>query len=381
VSHKIAPFILLILVLSVAMVPGLQAQDDLTDQTFLLTFVPNIQFAPLYTAVEMGYFADEGVNLTSIEHLDEPDIANLIADNQYQFGMVSGEQVIMARSQGRKITFVYEWFQKYPVGIVTPVDTGINSVTDLKGRTVGIPGRFGASFSGLVALLSANDMTEDDIRLETIGYTAPEAICVGFETGYAQGVEASVVYIGNEPFQIQQRCTDVKVFPVSDAVDMVSNGIVTNEETIANNPDLVRAVVKAFDRGLRETINNPAEAYLLSSVYIDSLPFEDDLKVALEDAAAAQSEFLATNPDSAAIAASREALWDDLTGQFETDRLVQFRVLLNSIELWDADYLGYTDSTSWELTQDILRKMEFLAEPLADLDTIYTNDFLPEEGS
>ena len=77
------------------------AQDDLQDQTVLMTFIPNIQFAPIYVAMGSGYFEAEGLNVT-VEYLDEPTVVDLVAANEQQFGIVSGEQVILAASQGRK---------------------------------------------------------------------------------------------------------------------------------------------------------------------------------------------------------------------------------------------------------------------------------------
>lgn len=368
----------LIIFLLLLLSGGILRAQEPVDETLLMTFIPNIQFSPVYVAIEKGYTTEAGYNL-SVEYLDEPDVANLVADQRYHFGVVSGEQVILARSEGRDIRFIYEWFQKYPVGIATPVDSGITSVAELAGRKVGIPGRFGASYSGLVALMMANDLTEEDIQLEPIGYTGADNICVGYETNYAQGVEATVVYINNEPAQMAQRCTEVNVFAVSDAVDMVSNGLITSVEYMQDAPDRVLAMVGAFNAGLVDTINNPAEAYLLSKAYIDGLPLSAELQVALEDAAAAQQEFLATNPDREAIAASHSALWTALSDQFDAATLIDFQVLLNTIDLWDADVLGMTDPASWEATQDVLLTTGFLTVPLVDLADAYTNDFLPAE--
>ncbi len=354
---------------------GVSAQD-VVDQTFFMTFVPNIQFAPIYVALEKGYFAEQGINLT-IEHGDEPVGLDLIAANQRQFGLISGEEVIKARANGRPVVSVYEWFQQYPVGIVAAAGTGIESVVDLQGRKVGIPGRFGASYNGLIALLSAAGLSEGDIQLDAIGFNAPDVFCLG-------AVEAAVVYINNEPLQIQNRIDEgecgsyngIEVFPVAAAADIVSNGLVTNEETIANNPDLVRAMVSAFDAGLRDAIDNPAEAYLLSAKYVDNLIPSDLFQDVLEIAAGDQSEFLGSAPNRDAITASRAELLDTLNGQFEAGDLLQFRVLLNTIDLWDADQLGYSEITSWEVTQETLLTMGFIEESI-DLSTAYTNDFVP----
>jgi NitT/TauT family transport system substrate-binding protein len=377
------------LVLSL-LVPSVQAQDAaLTELTFFMTFIPNVQFSPVYAAVENGHFADAGIHIT-IEHgFDEAVGVDRVAINDLQFGLVSGEQVILARAQERPVVYVYAWFQQYPVGIMATIESGIESIGDLRGRRVGIPVPSGASYSGLTALLSANDMTLADIQLEAIGFNAPEVMCTG-------GVDASVVYMNNEPLQVQLRAeegdcgdvTGVNVFPVADAAALISNGIVTNEETIAANPELVAAFVGAFDAGLRDAINNPAEAYLLSASYVEGLLTDEiaDFRAALEAAAAAQTEFLSTNPDREAITASRAAMRETLGAQFGNAALLQFDVLLASIALWDAEQLGYSDSTAWEAMQDTLLVITdavsgtpILAEA-TDLAGAFTNEFVPEQG-
>lgn len=373
-----------VLMIALALFAGsASAQEAGTPPThevrFFMTFVPNVQFAPVYVAEGKGYFADNGLSV-SIEHGDEPIGVDLIATGDRDFGLISGEQVLAARANGRPVVSIYEWFQKYPVGIVYPEGAGISTVHDLAGRNVGIPGRFGASYSGLTALLSANGMTEQDIDLEEIGYNAPEVFCVG-------GVEASVIYVNNEPLQIARRADDgecgdvtsVAVFRVSDAVDMVSNGLITSEAMITEQPGIVEAMVRAFDAGLRDAIRNPAEAYLLSADFVERLPLSEGLRAALEAAAAEQEAFLSTNPDvsRAEIDARRAALLTSLRAQLSPDELVQFEVLNSSIALWEADRLGLADAESWAQTQEVLLAMGYISS-LADIDGAFTNDFLPQ---
>lgn len=349
------------------------------DVRLFMTFVPNVQFSPVYVAQSKGYFAGNWLSVTT-EHGDEPVGVDLIATGERDFGLISGEQVLAARANGRPVVSVYEWYQKYPVGIVYPDGAGISSVTDLAGRNIGIPGRFGASYSGLTALLSANGMTEQDIDLEEIGFNAPEVFCVG-------GVEAAVVYINNEPLQIARRAeagdcgsvASVSVFPVADAVDMVSNGLVTNEALIAVQPDLVARMVRAFDAGLRDAIQNPAEAYLISADFVEGLPLSPELQTALESEAADQRAFLAASPDVSRQTQTerRDALTSRLRAQFTPDELVQFEVLISSIALWDADRLGLSEAASWAQTQDVLLAIGYIPE-LADVSGAFTNAFLSE---
>lgn len=358
---------------------GVHAQgDSLRPVTFFMTFVPNIQFAPVYVAIEKGYFAEAGVELV-IEHGDEPIGVNLIAAGERDFGLISGEQVIAARANERPVVFVYQWFQRFPVAIVATDASGISAPADLAGQRIGAPGPFGATYSGLIALLGAAGLSESDIQLESIGYNAPQVICVG-------AIQAAAVYANNEPLQIQDRiaagdCGDVtaiNVVPVADYANIVSNGVITSEALIAEEPELVEAVVGAFHRGLLDVINNPAEAYLLSQPYA-AYELSDALRAALESEAAAQADFIAGNPDAerAAFVEYRAGLVDALVAAgVPEDELLNFRVLLSTIDLWDADQPGVSAVENWETTQDVLVQLGVVAEPI-DVTTAFTNQFVP----
>ncbi|KXK25282.1 MAG: NMT1/THI5-like domain-containing protein [Chloroflexi bacterium OLB15] len=369
--------LIVMLAFSLLLSAGASAQSN-TPITLFLTFVPNIQFSPVYVGLEKGYFSGNGIDIT-IEHGDEPVGVNLIAANQRQFGLISGEQIIAARASALPVISIYQWFQSYPVGIVYADGIGIETVNDLAGRAVGVPGRFGATYSGLTAILGANGMTEADINLQEIGFNAPDVICTG-------GVEAASVYINNEPLQIAQRaaagdCGDIQsvsVFPVTDYVNMVSNVVMTNEQTIAEQPELVQSFVSAFDQSLRDVINNPAEAYLLSVRFIDNLPLSAEFEEGLQIAAVEQAIFLQEHPEATReeIAQTRADLWASLSDQFAADELTQFEVLLATIDLWDADQIGISDPAAWQATQDVVIQMGFMTAPI-DTAEAFTNDFVP----
>ncbi|MGB1285528.1 MAG: ABC transporter substrate-binding protein [Aggregatilineales bacterium] len=368
---------MLMLLCLLLLIPTLSAQDELQEEQFLLTFIPNIQFSPIYIAEANGYFAEAGYDIT-VDYLNEPDVVDLVAAGQANFGMVSGEQVIMAAAQGRPVIFVYEWFQQYPIGVVVPAESDIETVDDLAGKVVGIPGLFGASYSGFTTLLSSAGMIETDVTLEAVGFNAPEVFCTG-------RVDASVVYINNEPLQITNRAIQddcgevrgVRVLPVSTSADLVSNGIVTSQALIESDPEKVAAFVGAYDAGLNDVINNPAEAYLLSAEYVENLPLSDAMRGMLENLSTDQKAFLAEDPDASAIADSRQGMLDALRTDFRPDELIQFEVLLASIDLWTAEQTGFSDLSSWDAMLETLVAMDMLSNDV-DISTLFTNDYLPE---
>lgn len=186
---------------------------------------------------------------------------------------------------------------QFPVAVVARDGVEMDSPDDLAGLRVGIPGPFGASYTALTALLASAGLTEADLQLESIGYVAPDVLCAG-------GVDAAVVYINNEPLEIQRRidagqCGDVTgitVLPVADFANIASNGIVTNEDVVKNEGSLVWTVTTAFDQGVFDTATNPARAYLHSLNHVENLPQSQAFIDALEGYATEFDALLATLP-------------------------------------------------------------------------------------
>ena len=352
------------------------AQDELSDERILLTFIPNIQFAPFYVGIDDGYFADAGFNV-SLEHLQEPEVMDLVAVGQANYGIVSGEQVILARSRGRDVVYVFEWFQQYPVGLVYSSAIDLSALADLRGLAIGIPGRFGASYSGLTTLLGSAALSEADIDLREIGFNAAEVLCLG-------AIDAAIVYVNNEPLQIEKLASsgdcgevaDVKVITVSSQVDLVSNGLIVSAAYLEDDPGAIARMVAGLGAALKAVIDNPAGAYLASLRHVDGLPANELLLGALETAAAEQEEFLAQKPERDEIAQSRRQLGAELAQRFDRSALIQFQVLLNTIDLWDAETLGYSELASWEAMRGTLESMGFLPENGDMLQDAFTNRFI-----
>jgi NitT/TauT family transport system substrate-binding protein len=108
----------------------------------------------------------------------------------------------------------------------------------------------------------------------------------------------------------------------------VANGIITNETTIADEPELVEGFVRATLRGVADTLADPEAAYEISKGFVEGL---DDSRMPVLEA---------------------------------------------SLPFWRADELGVTSAASWERTQDVLLDMGFLDAPVPDLDQAFTNEFV-----
>ncbi len=242
--------------------------NPLVEISLPVGYIPNIQFAPLYVAMEKGYFRDAGIDLT-IDYSFETDALSLVGADKLQFSLVSGEQILLGRAQQLPVVNVLAWYQKYPVGIVSMAEANITKPEDLRGKKIGSPVLFGASYVGLEALLSAGGLKDADVQIDTIGFNQVESLVSGRE-------DAVVVYIANEPVQLRALGYSINTIPVSDYLSLVSNGLITNENTLKENPELVRKMVTAMLKGIEDTIANPDEAYEISKKYVENLANADE---------------------------------------------------------------------------------------------------------
>jgi len=303
---------------------GGNAADAVRKIKLPMGYIQNIQYAPFYVAVDKGYFAEEGIEI-EFDYSFETDGVTLVGAGELPFAVASGEQVLLARSQGLPVVYTFAWYQQFPISVISAPGLNINQPADLRGQTIGLPGLFGANYIGLQALLFSAGLTPDDVKMDAIGFNQVEAFA-------AKQNNVVVGYTPNEPVVLNSQGFAVNELRVADYVQLTANGLISSEMTIKNEPDLVRRMARALARGIADTNANPDQAYQVSLKFVENLA--------------------------------------------DQDKNVQMQVLKTSIEFWQAERIGYSDPQAWENMNDLLVKMKVIAAPV-DLSKAFTNEFLP----
>ncbi len=291
--------------------------------TVAFPYIPNVQFAPYYVAQSRGYYADAGLDV-AFDYMFEDEAVQLLAQEQADFGYFSGISVLLARQNGIPVVTVAEVTESFPVAFVSRGNTTLESPDDLQGLRIGLPGRFGASYYGVLATLYAQGWEERALDLHDVGFNQVQVLL-------ADRVDVIVGYDMNEPVQLRQMGETVHVLRVADIYPLVSDGIVTTETMIAEEPAVVRAFVEATLRGVNDLLADPDAAFDTSLTYIP--------EAELGDVGLQRAVFDATLP------------------------------------YWESERGGASDRAIWQQTATFLRESGLVtAEPA--VDAAYTNDFV-----
>ncbi len=291
-----------------------------------LGYLPDVQFAPFYLAVAEGLYAAQGLEV-EFQHGFVTELYPLLSTGRLDFVVGDAEDVIALRAQNEQAApfqYIMAMYQKVPNVLFSLADVKITSIEDLKGKTLGIPGLFGTSYTSLQAVLKAAGLEEDDLRIEQIGFTQVEAVLAG-------RVDVAMGFINNEPIILESQGISANIIDASSFNLSAGNGIITTDKMLENN-SLVESFLLASQQALELTLNQPELAFEASKQYVENL---------------------------------------------SDDRMA---VLLSSTKLYTSDFsntlgIGFSDPKGWEDTLELL-KQTGRVETALPANAFYSNDFL-----
>ncbi len=203
-----------------------------------LGFIPNVQFAQFYLADQSGAYDKAGLDVTLQNKID-PDLIALLGQGAIDIGSGDGTSVIPAVSNGIPIVYTVTIYGQFPSVVIAKADSGIKTAADLKGKKIGIPGRYGSSWIMLQALLGSVNLTPDDVTIvEFPEFNQAAALQQG-------QVDAATGFANNEPIQLKNAGIEPVVLTIDDTLALPGPGLVAGSATLTAKHDALAAFTKA----------------------------------------------------------------------------------------------------------------------------------------
>ena len=242
-----------------------------------LGYLPSVQFAPFYFAQQAGYYADAGLVVT-FENKIDPDLVTLVGQGALDIGVADGTSVIPAVSQSIPIRYVATIYGTYPSIVFAKASSGIKAAADLKGKKIGIPGKYGSSWIMLQALLKSAGLSPDDA-------TVVEYPDYGQGVAVQQGaVAAATGFANNEPVQLQLSGSPAVVLHVDQVVALPGPGLIASTQTLDTKGDAVEAFIAATLRAMTEIAATPSLGLDAAIVAVPELGKDRATQAAILDA-------------------------------------------------------------------------------------------------
>lgn len=253
---------LLIATAVVAAWPAVPASAN--DQvTLRLDWTIEGQHLPYVWALEKGYYAAAGIDAKILEGRGSGNTAQLVGAKTDTFGQADASRAALARAQGAPLKVVATFIQLSEGTVVSYAASGLNKPADLIGKKVATsPGS--SSTVLFQTMLKAAGIPAEKIDLVNVESTAKVA------TLLQHRVDAITGLMSAECVMVKEQSPGEKVtcMPMADfGVKALGAAIIVNDDTIKQNPGLVRRFVTASVKGWTEAVKDPAEAAAIGKKY------------------------------------------------------------------------------------------------------------------
>jgi len=219
--------------------------------------------APFFIAEKKGYFKANGVTVDAIDAgKGATNVAVSVAGGAYQFGWVDMPSMIRfnAMNPSSPLIAVYISFDDTPLAVITRADAGIKKPADLDGKK--IAGGPGTAVHDTISILLKAAKAEN-VKVDWVN-VQPQLFGPMLKRGEVVGTGGFTN--SNVPAALELGFTmkDLSVIKYSDfGADMYGLALVTTKKFADENPETVKGVVAALNKGTKETIVNPDAALAL----------------------------------------------------------------------------------------------------------------------
>lgn len=172
--------------------------SDSTDTTsptalaYQLSWLPTVEHAGAYAAIDKGYYADEGLDVTLVPGGPNVQVAANIAGGQSLVGATGADNFASAVIEGAPLKIFAARLQRNAFCIVSPAGAPISTPEELIGKRIGVAQ---ANTTPWQLFLGLNDIDESEIEVVPVQFD-PSPVANG-------EVDGQMVFYVNEPAQLE----------------------------------------------------------------------------------------------------------------------------------------------------------------------------------
>lgn len=222
-----------------ATVPAGKAEVSLA-----LNWFADAQHGGFFAAQEQGLFAQAGLSVKIIPGGPAAPVVQNVALKRVQFGIANADQVLMARGQQAPIVAVFAALQDSPRCIMVHEQSGITQFEELQNLKLAL----GAGKAFARFLQARCDLSS----VQVVPYTGSVAPFLRDQH------MAQQAYVFSEPFVARRQGARPHCLMVSQlGFNPYTSCLITHEDLIRQNPDLVKRMVHAVKRGWQAYLQFP----------------------------------------------------------------------------------------------------------------------------
>jgi len=246
--------VLIVAVIGIGFYGGNTGTSEMEKVTVIMPFVPLPTWNAIYSGIEKGYYADEGLNI-SITYAPEGSFGAIkqVGAGNVEFGIASGDSIITAQSQDIPVVAIYQVEHQDLFGIIVKSESNITTPKDLEGKTIAIPGPGSPPDIAAKVIMKNAGADYTTVNFVPVGATLVPMLL-------QNKADAIGAYIEQEEMLKRESVKFRTMYAKDYNANLVTLCVMTNENMINNNPDLVKKFVRATNKGYEYAIAHPEEA-------------------------------------------------------------------------------------------------------------------------
>jgi NitT/TauT family transport system substrate-binding protein len=235
--------------------------------------------APFAIATKMGWFAKDGIKVELVPLPGSTDCVKNVATKEVPYSLPSVEPLAIIRAQGVKAKIFYTAYQGNIYGIAVPEQSPIKSITDLKGKSIGVTSMASGGVIIARALAANAGMNPDsDIRIVVAGEGAQTAALL------RSGQVDALSQFDTQYALVENAGAKLRMLDTKEIDRYPSNGFLALEETLRSRRKEAVALAQGYAKGTVFSIANPEAAVrILWEVYPQTKATGKDEATALRD--------------------------------------------------------------------------------------------------